>query len=84
MKRSFRILLAVVFFIACISAFAQESYSPDITAKEIQHSINYLASDKLEGRYTGSEGEKLAYEFITDVYQHAGLVPLFNGSYIQS
>ena len=84
MKRSFRILLAVVFFITCISAFAQESYSPDITAKEIQHSINYLASDKLEGRYTGSEGEKLAYEFITDVYQQAGLVPLFDGSYIQA
>jgi Peptidase family M28/PDZ domain len=84
MNRSFRIFLAVVLLTAGISVFAQTSYSPDITAREIQESINYLASDKLEGRYTGSEGEKLAYEFITDVYQHADLIPLFNGSYIQA
>ena len=83
MKRSLRIFVLVVFFISGLQVFAQKSYSPEITAKEIQESINYLASDKLEGRFTGSEGEKLASIFIQDVFKHAGLVPLFKDGYLQ-
>jgi aminopeptidase YwaD len=35
--------------------------------------INFLADDKLEGRRTGSAGEKLAYEFIQKEFVKAGL-----------
>ena len=35
--------------------------------------ISYLADDKLEGRRTGSKGEKLAYEYIADQFEKAGL-----------
>ncbi|MGA8263286.1 MAG: M28 family peptidase [Ignavibacteriaceae bacterium] len=83
MKCSFRIFVVAVFFISGLSVFAQKSYSPDITAKEIQETINYLASDKLEGRFTGSEGEKLASIYIQDVFKKAGLVPLFENGYLQ-
>lgn len=38
--------------------------------------INYLANDKLEGRRTGSAGEKLAYEYISTQFKNAGLVPM--------
>jgi aminopeptidase YwaD len=37
--------------------------------------INYLADDKLEGRRTGTNGEKLAYEYISKEFQKAGLEP---------
>ncbi len=78
-----RLFVIIVLFITSLPALAQKSYSPDITAKEIQESINFLASEKLEGRFTGSAGEKLASDFIQDVFKHAGLVPLFNGEYLQ-
>ncbi len=46
--------------------------------------ITYLASDQLEGRRTGSRGEKLAYEFIIPQFEKAGLQPKGTGnSYLQ-
>lgn len=42
---------------------------------EIKKTIAYLADDKLEGRRTGTAGEKLAYEFIEDKFKKAGLIP---------
>ena len=37
--------------------------------------IAYLADDKLEGRRTGTEGEKLAMEYISDRFKDIGLLP---------
>ena len=37
--------------------------------------IGYLASDKLEGRRTGTPGEKLAYEYLSDQFKKLGLIP---------
>lgn len=51
---------------------------------DLKTSINYLASDQLEGRLTGSAGEKLAYEYIADEFKQVGLVAKGNdNSYIQ-
>lgn len=52
---------------------------------DLKTTINYLASDKLEGRLTGTNGEKLAYEFLSDEFKKAGLVPKGDGnSFIQA
>lgn len=46
--------------------------------------IEYLASDALEGRNTGSEGHGKAAEYIAAQFQQAGLKPAGdNGSFIQ-
>jgi hypothetical protein len=46
--------------------------------------IGFLADDKLEGRRTGTAGEKLAYEYISKQFAEAGLtVKGENGTYIQ-
>jgi aminopeptidase YwaD len=51
----------------------------------LQSHIHFLADDKLEGRRTGSAGEKLAYEYISKKFEEAGLVPKGNnGSFIQA
>jgi len=51
----------------------------------LQSHINFLADDKLEGRRTGSAGEKLAYEYISKKFEEAGLAPKGNnGSFIQA
>ncbi len=47
--------------------------------------INYLVDDKLEGRRTGSAGEKLAYEYISKEFTKTGLSPKGdNGTFIQA
>lgn len=52
--------------------------------ENLKEEITYLASDKLEGRRTGTEGEKLAYEYLSVQFEKAGLAPKGeNNSYIQ-
>lgn len=51
----------------------------------LQEHISYLADDKLEGRRTGSAGEKLAAEYIQKQLENAGLQPKGeDGTYLQS
>jgi hypothetical protein len=46
--------------------------------------IVFLADDKLEGRRTGTAGEKLAYDYISKKFNEAGLLPKGeNGTFIQ-
>ncbi len=80
-----KLLVLISFSVFFINNFyyCQSSSNPAITAKEIQAIINYLASDKLEGRFTGSKGAGLAAEFIKKDFLSSGLLPLFNGSYYQ-
>lgn len=42
----------------------------------LSNDVSYLASDALEGRQTGSPGEKLSAEFIVSRMKDAGLKPL--------
>jgi aminopeptidase YwaD len=50
----------------------------------LQTHINFLADDKLEGRRTGTAGEKLAYEYIVDQFLKTGLIPKGeNETYLQ-
>lgn len=55
-----------------------------VVLASLQSHIGFLADDKLEGRRTGSAGEKLAYEYISKKMEEAGLEPRGeNGTYIQ-
>ncbi|MEP6675004.1 MAG: M28 family peptidase [Ferruginibacter sp.] len=77
-----------ILFGLCIISFsvtAQKLKKADkIIVTDLQTNIGYLADDKLEGRRTGTPGEKLAYEFISTAFQNAGLQPKGNnGTYLQ-
>lgn len=57
----------------------------NIVLASLQTHIGYLADDKLEGRRTGTEGEKLAYEYISNEFEMAGLKAKGDkGTYIQA
>lgn len=57
-------------------AFAiQGAYSQKFEVAQVKNHIAYLASDKLEGRGTGSKGEKLAAEYIIKQFKSLGLKP---------
>lgn len=57
--------------------------SPEITSSELREHVFFLASDELEGRYSGSVGCSLAANYIKNNFILNGLIPLFNDSYIQ-
>jgi len=67
-------------------ATAQKLKKADkVIVTNLQTHIQYLADDKLEGRRTGSAGEKLAYEYISGEFAKSGLVPKGdNGTFIQA
>lgn len=53
--------------------------------ENLKTEIGYLASDKLEGRRTGTAGEKLAYEYLSSEFQKTGLIPKGDGnSFLQA
>lgn len=54
------------------------------TLGNLQAHITYLASDKLEGRLTGSPGEQLAAGYISAQMKQAGLAPKGENGYLQT
>lgn len=68
-----------------VLAFAQPVFAQKIVekkvVKQLKKDIGYLASDKLEGRRTGSEGEKLAADYITAYYAKEGITG-YNNRYL--
>ncbi len=50
--------------------------SPDLTASDVQYHVNYLASDSLEGRLSGTPGNEKAAGYIATEFERYGLQPL--------
>ncbi len=51
-------------------------FTPTISAKELQNKVEYLASDSLEGRMTGSKGIQAAEAYISKLFNNLGLKPV--------
>lgn len=47
----------------------------EITSGDMKQHVTYLASDELEGRMTGTNGEKLATAYVSGVFEKIGLTP---------
>ena len=54
-----------------------------LTIANLKTHISYLANDKLEGRRTGSNGEKLAMEYISEQFKANGILPKGPDGYYQ-
>ncbi|MES2850383.1 MAG: M28 family peptidase [Bacteroidota bacterium] len=68
------------------TAYSQKLKKADkAIISNLQAHIGFLADDKLEGRQTGSEGEKKASQYIIDEYTKAGLTAKGeNGTFLQA
>ncbi len=68
--------------------FSEKSFSQSydsVVIKNLKQHIYYLASDKLQGRLTGSKGEKQASAYIIKQYKSIGITPMgSDGSFLQS
>ena len=51
--------------------------------KNLKQHITILASDKYEGRETGTPGEKLSYKYIAKQFKEMGLEPMGTDGYLQ-
>jgi len=71
-----RIVLVALLLSASLSA--QQAERPDLgrSASTTRAAVEFLASDRLEGRDTGSPGERLAAEYIAMQLTRAGAKPL--------
>ncbi len=63
---------------------SENENNPEITSEEIQHHINYLASDELKGRFSGSPELMEAAEYIEEEFKSYRLIPFFNDDYKQT
>ncbi len=54
------------------------------TIQNLKTHIRFLADDKLEGRRTGTKGEELAVEYISNQFKTIGLIPKGTEYYTQS
>ncbi len=60
-------------------------YANTITAKELKKHLYIYASDEMEGRMTGSKGQKLAAEYIRNFYMDEGIAsPIEKNNYYQN
>lgn len=71
-----------VFLIAVL--FTSVANAQQIEAKQLKKHIEVLASDKLEGRGTGTTGEHLAADYLIKQFKRLGLVAKGTDGYKQS
>lgn len=68
------ICLIACIFVACTdSDLSSQQPQKIVNSQQLLSDIKYLSSDELEGRKTGTEGNKLAQEFIIDRFVSIGL-----------
>ena len=65
---------ALAVLLVPIGAFAQR-LSDTEAREQMKYDVQYLASDRLEGREAGTAGERLAADYIADKFGNIGLMP---------
>ncbi len=79
-----KIIFSGQFLLFVMVLSAQETlllkYSSTITKEELSEHVYTLASEAFDGRYTGSEGQRMAAEYIQKEFKEDGLVPPGLGS----
>jgi hypothetical protein len=79
MKSKLFLLLAFVFFSGFIFI---DGDNPEITKDDIIKHIKYLSSDELEGRFPGSNGDKLSEKYIIEEFEKYGVKPAGVNGYL--
>ena len=76
-----RLSILILFFIAFTACQTEKAYVPE---NKIKEDVTFLADDKLEGRGTGTEGEKMAAEYIAKRFKEMGIDPKGTDGYLQT
>lgn len=83
MKKHTLQILVLLVLVSCGTSKNTVQTADDL-ARNLKSHITYLASDELEGRRTGTKGEELAMEYISEQFKSIGLLPKGTEHYVQS
>jgi Zn-dependent M28 family amino/carboxypeptidase len=61
-----------------------KKYAATITPADLEAHLQFIASDELEGRETGTRGQKVAARYLSTQFQKMGLQPGNNGQWYQT
>lgn len=75
--------LTIAFTVFALSSLSAQTLTSK-QVKTMENAVVYLADDRLEGRLTGSEGEKLAADFIIQSFKKSGIAAAGENGYLQS
>ncbi len=67
--------MKITLLLAALLLAVSSCYSQNISEKNLRKHVAYLASDKLQGRGTGTAAERKAAEYIAKQFKKAGLSP---------
>jgi hypothetical protein len=81
MKKILSCLALVISHVSLAQQNVRSQYAELITSADLKDNLSIIASDALEGRYTGSRGQKMAAAFISNYFETLGLAGPVNGSY---
>jgi aminopeptidase YwaD len=83
--RSMRpIITSFLLFVSFFGLAQKQNKGDRQLIKNLKLHVQYLASDVLEGRRAGSEGEQKAVDYIIAQYESAGLKPMGTQGFIQA
>jgi len=77
MKNTLRLVALLFLFASCGTNTEQDTQS------NLKKHIEFLASDEMQGRETGMEGERLTAEYIAENFTEIGLTPIGDELYYQ-
>ncbi len=83
MKQAKKQILALLFCLPLILN-AQSKKQLKLIEAQLKKDIEFLADDNLEGRRTGTIGEKVAAAYIESRFKAIKLAPFFEGSFMQT
>ena len=88
MKKTVCTLYGVFLLAVAMAQTPLKTYEASVSEADLRKHLTYIASDELEGRDTGSEGQKKAAQYIINHLQEWGLEPIVNTpagkSYLQT
>lgn len=88
MKNIFYLFFGVFILSTSVAQTPKKQFEGSITEEDLRTYLTYIASDELEGRDTGSEGQRKAAEYIIKHLQEWNLAPIVKtdkgNSYLQT
>ena len=76
--------ILILLFIPLTFSYTFSQNNKENIIEKMREDIGYLASDKLQGRKTGTHGEKMAARYISNKFKEHGLIQKGNKGYFQS
>lgn len=73
-----------VLFLAIVSTVLFGCEKKTVYVNSIEADVTFLADDKLEGRQTGTKGEKLAADYLVERFKTIGLEPKGTEGFLQA